>query len=131
MPFKSKWTTQSMLQAAKKYLAQTKAYEALTLQNLADFLGVNIQIINRWLPIPQWEQLRCTWIRDQIKQTIEILYTKRGNREEITIKDIASQAAMPFKVIRDFLPESEWQTQRTPLAATGGQSVVQEPSSTN
>lgn len=107
MPSKPKLTAQEMLQAAKRYLEQTEAYEAATQKGLAEFLGVSVNILHQRLPQIEWKQLQSSWFQNKINQTIELLRTKSKDGEPIAIEDVARYAKLPLAIVRRFLPENE------------------------
>src|SRR5258708_27571262 len=112
MPTKPTMSTQAMLQAAELYLAQVEKYEEVTLRHLAEFLGVGIMVVNRWLPIPQWERLRNAWIQERLKRAMAMACAEVKTQDDFSIECVARFAGMPVNAVLRFLPEDQWKTRR-------------------
>lgn len=108
MAKKSTMSTQDMAQAAEAYLDQTESYKAVTLQHLANFLGVGIQVVNHWLSIPRWEQLQRSWIEKRLRLIMEAIYTDAKTQEDFSIEKIASYAGIPSSIAHVCLTELGW-----------------------
>src|SRR6266487_1187890 len=129
MTNKSKLTTQDILQGAERYLAQTEVYKNVTMQRLADFLGIGIRIVHRLLPASEWVQLQRTWMLNRLKQAIEISHTASGMQEDFTLENVASQAGIPSNTIHRFLTKDEWQPLLTIDSITPQEGTVSQEAS--
>jgi len=115
-----------MLQAAELYLAQVEKYEEVTLRHLAEFLGVGIMVVNRWLPTPQWERLRNAWILERLRRAMDMVCAEAKTQDDFTMERIARFAGMPLNAVHRFLPEDEWKTRRGTLQTTQEEGERQE-----
>jgi integrase len=125
MPTKPTMSTQDMLQAAELYLAQVEKYEEVTLRHLAEFLGVGIMVVNRWLPTPQWERLRNAWIQERLRRAMDMVCAEAKIQDDFTVERIASLAGLPSSVVHRALPE-EWKSRHQTLPITGKKGEHQE-----
>lgn len=118
MSTKPKMSTQDMLRAAEQYLAQTESYKEVTLQHLAEFLGVGIMTVYRRLPVPQWERLRNAWIQERLRLSVDIVCAEAKTQGDFTQERIAHVAGMPLHAVHRFLPNDEWESRRGRLQIT-------------
>src|SRR5258708_6011231 len=126
MPTKPAMSTRDMIRTTEQYLAQAESYEEVTWQHLAEFLGVGVMVVYRWLPVPQWERLRNAWIQGRLKRAMDMVCAEAKTQDDFTMEQIARFAEMPLNTVQRFLPEDEGRTRRGTLQITQEEGEPQE-----
>lgn len=101
-----------LISRVESYLAQTKDYKYVSIEHLAEALGINSSTLAQELP---WETLRIQWTKNRIEEAMDVLCAQAKSISEFSLGRLSRYTGIPPGVIREQVPKEKWQTYREKL----------------
>jgi integrase len=81
-------------QMVQQFFAQAIDYQELTLENLAAFVGMDLQSLLAVFSRQQWKKQRDAWVLQRLRQAMDEIYQAAKTQDDFSVKRVAERAGV-------------------------------------